>query len=97
MCRSRFNAAGFCTALLLLIALLPAGYVGAYYALLDRSLSSQEMLSWGRPVYRWNSPVCRVVFFPAMKVDQVVRPNFFVPVETVECWDQLTRESAAQR
>ena len=58
------------------IVLLPAAYMGAYYAVLNHELVAMND-NWGayQPVYRLDFPGVKTFFRPAHEVDRLIRPG----------------------
>ena len=83
MPRTRSHTAGLLAVLLLLIVVLPAAYMGTYYALLvgKRALTIEEWIS-GAPVeplpeYRFDDPVVNSGLAPAHQVDRFLRGEYW--------------------
>ena len=75
----RSNATANIAAILLVIALLPAGYMGAYYLMLDNSADSFDSVLFAlggekRPVYRVRNEFVADIFWPAHQIDRSIRP-----------------------
>lgn len=61
------------TLVLIAVVLLPAAYMGVYYAMVDRMF-----LEWGTtPIYRVEGDAIGVLFEPAHWVDRHVRPGYW--------------------
>jgi hypothetical protein len=72
-----------------LIAIVPAvvllfgGYVGAYYAMLERGLINDEVTDdprpWGElvPLYRIQGAPTEYALWPAHQIDRLIRPNYW--------------------
>ena len=77
MTKPRTNA-GWLAVMLLVIVLLPVGYMGAYYSLVD----PQTYLRIGLPSvtyaeYRIGGDASKVLFWPAHQCDRAIRPNYW--------------------
>ena len=60
------------TALLLAVAFLPTGYMGAYYALVQRSGSS-----FGGPFVTYRIDGVHTLFRPSHWIDRQIRPDYW--------------------
>lgn len=71
-------------AVLLILLLLPALYMGAYYALLKDQISLASPPAPGvpfdlmlEPVYRIDSPIVDTALEPAHRIDRALRPDYW--------------------
>ena len=69
----RTSTTGVLAAVLLVIVLLPAGYLGAYYAMVDRVYLEWETI----PDYRVEGDAVNVFFEPAHWIDRSIRPGYW--------------------
>ena len=86
MPRSRLNA-GLFAAIVLVIVLLPAGYMGVYYAMLesqtyvvDPALADPQDFGYDDliiPLYYGHNEWLEWIFTPANKLDRLIRPEYW--------------------
>ena len=80
MSNTSTKGTGVIAAALLVIVLLPSGYMGAYYAMLDDTRAVQESADgWAMlvPSYRLQGEAVECFFRPAHEVDQWLRPGYW--------------------
>lgn len=81
MARPRPNA-GFFAAILVVIVLLSAAYMGIYYAMLLRVIAERQEDGTWRPEPRYrmngeNGEKVEKLLTPAHRLDRIIRPNFW--------------------
>ena len=69
---------GIITAILLVIVLLPAAYMGAYYALLKERFYTGPRSPWSPvPVYHIEASWLDSALGPAHDIDREIRPDYW--------------------
>ena len=74
MPRPRTNAGWLAVILVAVVVLLPVGYMGAYYGMLQ-----PLQIAFGNPlpVYRSDSERVRIALAPAHQLDRLIRPSYW--------------------